>query len=280
MMVRTAVMLGVLIGAFAHGEDLVVRVVSYNIHHGEGLDGEIDLERIARAIRDLAPQVVCLQEVDRGMVRTNGRDFPRELSGLLGMEAVFGANLEQNGGEYGNATLTDLPILDSENIRLPVLPGEEPRGCLRVTVEIDGRPLDILNTHFGLRVKERRKQANAIMELPLRHPAVLTGDLNEETDAPGVSTLLERFDPALPPGADGTYSAANPTRKIDYILVTKELSAENGRVMRSDQTSVASDHLPIVADVRLPGERDIMDSKGLPHVEDDRVRRAVERPRD
>jgi len=92
-----------------------IKVLTYNIHHAEGTDGKIDVERIAGVIRAESPDVVCLQEVDRNMSRTNGLDIPALLAAKLGMNLAFGPNLEIQGGHYGNATLTRHEILKQEN---------------------------------------------------------------------------------------------------------------------------------------------------------------------
>src|SRR5678810_85346 len=86
------------------------RVMTYNIHHGEGLDGKVDLLRIAELIKREGADIVALQEVDKGTQRTARRDFPEELAALTGMTAVFSNNFAFEGGEYGNAVLTRFPI--------------------------------------------------------------------------------------------------------------------------------------------------------------------------
>src|SRR5512136_2750485 len=89
---------------------LTFRVMSYNIHHGEGLDGKVDLQRIAELIKRERADLVGLQEVDKGTARTGRRDFPAELAALTGMTCVFSNNYPYQGGEYGNALLTRFPV--------------------------------------------------------------------------------------------------------------------------------------------------------------------------
>src|SRR6267143_4106500 len=86
------------------------RVMTYNIHHGEGLDGKVDLLRIADLIKHESADIVALQEVDKGVERTPRRDFPDELAALTGMTCVFSNNYSYQGGEYGNAVLTRFPV--------------------------------------------------------------------------------------------------------------------------------------------------------------------------
>ncbi len=96
---------------FAHADEPTrLRVLSYNIHHGAGIDGRLDLERIARVIQSARPDVVALQEVDRGVARSKRIDEPAELARLTGLRAIFERNITYQGGDYGNAVLTGLPV--------------------------------------------------------------------------------------------------------------------------------------------------------------------------
>src|SRR6185436_4143043 len=103
----------------ARQEPVEIRIMSYNIRHGEGMDGRVDLARIADVIRRASPDVVALQEVDRGVQRTGGVDEPAMLGELAGMQSIFEKNIPYQGGEYGNAVLTRLPILYHQNHLLP-----------------------------------------------------------------------------------------------------------------------------------------------------------------
>jgi len=106
-------------GQSASKVPLVLRVLSYNIHHGEGVDGKLDLERIARVISSVQPDIVALQEVDLLVARSQSIDQPRELARLTGMHSVFGANIDLQGGKYGNAVLARESISQSHNHLLP-----------------------------------------------------------------------------------------------------------------------------------------------------------------
>jgi endonuclease/exonuclease/phosphatase family metal-dependent hydrolase len=95
-----------------------IRVVTYNIHHGEGLDRRFDLKRIANLLLAVEPHVVALQEVDQGTRRAGGVDQPAELARRTGMQVVFGRNIDFDGGGYGTAVLTKLPVRKSESVKL------------------------------------------------------------------------------------------------------------------------------------------------------------------
>jgi endonuclease/exonuclease/phosphatase family metal-dependent hydrolase len=247
--------MSLLVPSLASADEAVVRVLTYNIHHGEGTDGALDLERIARVIRAAEADVVCLQEVDRNLPRTERIDIAAVLAEMLGMTAVFDANYRFSGGEYGNATLSRLPIVHWENRALPGPDGVEPRGSLRVDVEVAGATLHVLNTHLGLRPEERLEQARALLEQAAGlERVVLAGDLNAVPGSEPMAALGERFvDTAAALGADeATSPSTAPRRRIDYVLVTPDLEAREARTGLHDEAGVASDHLPYVAAIRIP----------------------------
>lgn len=259
----------------AFGETLVV--MTYNIHHGEGTDGKLDLERIAAIVRDQRPDVVCLQEVDRNLPRTNSIDMPRVLGELLDMYVVFGDNYAFDGGLYGNATLTRLPIVEHENRRLPNPKNAEPRGCLRVRVATNGHVVDVFNTHFGLDPEERREQAAAIVDMVGEFPVLLAGDLNAVRGSPPLSILETRFVDSFQPRVlpESTLPKARNPRRIDYVLLTHGVRSVASHIVTEGEAVVASDHYPYVAKVDLGPPPDSLEDKGVMGVEDDRLRDAV-----
>lgn len=92
-----------------------IRLLTYNIRHARGMDGEVNVRRIAAVIREIAPDVVALQEVERGVPRTERRDLTRELAVLTGMAGYFERNHAVGGGDYGNAILSRFPIIEQNN---------------------------------------------------------------------------------------------------------------------------------------------------------------------
>ncbi|MCA9127909.1 MAG: endonuclease/exonuclease/phosphatase family protein, partial [Planctomycetales bacterium] len=132
-----ALFLTVSLVGVAHGADepIRLRVLSYNIHHGEGVDRKLDLERIAKVILSVKPDVVALQEVDRNVKRSEGVDQPKELARLTEMNVIFGANIELQGGHYGNALLSRFPNVQNKNHLLPNIGDGEQRGVIEATIE-------------------------------------------------------------------------------------------------------------------------------------------------
>lgn len=243
-----------LLGPTALGEPGVLRIVTYNIHHAEGVDGVLDLDRIAGILLALDPDVVCLQEVDRNLPRTKQLDMPVLFAEKLKMQVVFEPNYRFDGGDYGNAVLSRLPILGYSNQALPGPEGVEPRGCLHVQIKVGDSPVDILCTHLGLRGLERAEQAKAIAAtLPGSTPVVLCGDMNENESGAGLKTFLEHLRDTLPGAAEPAWSfpAPKPARRIDYILASADWVAESGSIVRTPETAKASDHLPLTAVLRL-----------------------------
>jgi endonuclease/exonuclease/phosphatase family metal-dependent hydrolase len=231
-------------------------VVTYNIHHAEGLDGVVDLDRIAGILRALDPDVIFLQEIDRNLSRTSRQDFPALFSEKLGMEVFFEANYLFDNGEYGNATLTRLPVKEHENIALPNPMNVEPRGCLRVTVEWEGQLIDVMNTHLGLKGQERLAQAEAIVARMSDRPIILGGDMNENLTAPALQRFTAKLKDTLIEDADGkgnSFPAEAPRRRIDFILVSEEFEVLSSSMVINEETRVGSDHLPYVTTLRRAG---------------------------
>lgn len=236
-----------------------LRVLSYNIHHGEGVDGKLDLGRIAGVIKSVSPDLVALQEVDRGTQRTNRVGQPAELARLTGMNVVFGGNIRYEGGDYGNAVLSRSPIRQHKNHLLPLFDDGEQRGVLEVEVEMPGGAgtVWLLATHLDHRKADRERLASAATINKLAaaragQPAVLAGDLNDLPDSETLGRLRTAWTRAnekvLP-----TIPVNQPTQQIDFILFRP---ADRWKVIevRVLDEAVASDHRAIFAVLELlPG---------------------------
>lgn len=226
-----------------------LRLMTYNVRLG--IESSLDI--VADVIANEWPDLAAVQELDVGAPRTGGIDQPRRLGQLAGMAAVFGKAMElAGGGHYGVALLSRMPILATETRRLDS--GNEPRVLLLAEVRPRGRePITVGVTHFGLDPAERRAQAAQVAEaLAGRRLAVLLGDLN---DVPG-STPLETLGavltdvwPLVGEHDGGTYHAAAPSRRIDYVMLGRDWPRPlRARVLPTR----ASDHRPLTVDVALP----------------------------
>jgi endonuclease/exonuclease/phosphatase family metal-dependent hydrolase len=236
-----------------------LRVLSYNIHHGEGVDGRLDLERIAGVIRGVEPDLVALQEVDRNAERTRRVDQPKELARLTGLTVVFERNLAFQGGDYGNAVLSRLPIRRHRNHHLPCLDAGEQRGVLEVELDLGAEEsLLLFATHLDHRRadRERVQSAEAIHKLIESRPAtaaILAGDLNAAPDSEVLRIFRRSWhDTAAEPLP--TVPVAQPARQIDYILFrpADRFKLLESRVLNEPQ---ASDHRPILSILELLSAR-------------------------
>lgn len=231
-----------------------LRVLTYNIHHGEGVDGRLDLERIARVITDQQPDLVAVQEVDVNTRRTGGVDQAAELARLTGMHVAFGKAIDYQGGAYGQAILSRYKI---EHFRTHTLPGD-PASEQRIAVEATVRPtrdgpvVRFIGTHLHHLPPEanRLRQAAELNRLFVSDseapPTILAGDLNAEPASETIALLLARWRDAAEPGPRQlTYPANEPRKRIDYIL----LRPLGWRVLdtRVIPETVASDHAPVLA---------------------------------
>lgn len=228
----------------------ILRVVSYNIHQGLGRNGKRDLDRTARVIGTLAPDVVGLQEVDNryGSAGMTQLDY---LAGTLGMEAVAGPTLSRPGGDYGNALLSRYPVRAVRRVDLSFL-RREPRGALDVELDIGGAPVRVVVTHLGLRPAERRYQVKELLRLqdasPIR-PLLLMGDLNEWLAVGRPARWLHRKYGRSP--NIFTFPAIFPLFALDRILVQPRSALLAYGAFTSEEARRASDHLPIQALIGL-----------------------------
>jgi endonuclease/exonuclease/phosphatase family metal-dependent hydrolase len=237
--------------------DRPLRVATFNIHHGTGVDGRSDLGRIARVVEQTGAEVVGLQEVDRHFhPRSDFVDQATWLADRLRLEVAFGANLDQDPftpgaprRRYGNAVLSTHHISSAANTLLPRPEGGEQRGLLVTRLVVRGAPVRVFSTHLQSRSSgERRAQVAAIRThlAGVPSPFVVLGDLNARPDAPEVASLTEGLVDAWAAAGNGsgfTYA------RIDYVLTSVDVATRTAAVVVTD----ASDHLPVVADLALPG---------------------------
>lgn len=230
-----------------------LRVVTYNIHHGEGTDGKLDLERIAAAINAEKPDLVGLNEVDQGCGRSQGIDEPAVLAKLTDMTHVFEKNIDHDGGKYGNAILSRLPIVRHENHKLPSDYEGEQRGVLEVEVGDANDSLLFLCTHLDYRPNDHERLASieTIEKLVAARdgkPVVLVGDLNAVPESKVMETFAKTWARSNSKPL-ATFPAAKPEKQIDYVLFrpAAEWEVVETRVL---EEPVASDHRGMMAVLR------------------------------
>lgn len=253
-----------------------VTVMSFNIHYGADNKNVFDLERTASVIEDSGAEIIGLQEVDNHWgARSEFIDEAAWLAERLDMHVVYGANLNEpplpgdvNNRQYGNAILSEFPIVSSENhllenIEYAERPTEQ-RGLLEAVVDVDGTDMSFYSTHLDFQREEQRaSQVQEILDITSANerPAVIVGDLNAPPDAPELQPLFSvftdtfaalgqnedyTFGPDLA-GLPGSGSVENPSLRIDYILTGPGAMATSASVVET----TASDHLPIIAELSI-----------------------------
>jgi len=234
-----------------------LRVMSYNIHYGLGMDGKRDLARIAQVVRDHAPDLVGLQEISNDAMA-------QELGRLTGMSVVFGPS-KGKATEYGDAVLSRLPF---EWVANHAIPSASSSRYQAMAVDVDastifgkGRKVRLINTHFDwlktIGSKEARLASVSLIEKAFCAdadlPMILTGDLNA---LPGSEPLRRLAAVGWTQGVQEPGlltigpSLAPPDRQIDYVLVRPKTAWRIHRAYVADEP-VASDHRPVVMTLEL-----------------------------
>lgn len=233
-----------------------LRIVSYNIHHGEGVDRKLDLQRIAGVIESVHPDIVALQEVDKNVQRTQSVDQPAELARLTKMQVVFAGNISLGGGQYGNAVLSKWPVIEHVNHPLPNDARGEQRGVLQAYIQTPGseQRLMLLATHLDHRPSEslRLQSAEMINALVAKEPqnaAILAGDLNAVPDSRTLQTLKTHWTDSFPKSL-ATIPVSNPVKQIDYVLYRPNNRWQVVQTRVLDE-AIASDHRAILSVLRL-----------------------------
>ena len=232
----------------------VLRVLTYNIHHGEGLDGKVDLARIAGVISAAGADVVALQEVDQNTKRTGGVDQAAEIARLAGLQVAYGKAMEYQGGAYGQALLSRWPL---EAVTVHPLPNPakvEPRIAVSATVRPPDRAaFRFIGTHLDATRDDsaRWQQAERLIELFGRDavPTIFVGDFNSRPDTRTMKALLETFADASAATPAFTIPSKKPTGRIDYVLLRP---AGAWQVVSSIVVpeAVASDHRPVLVELQ------------------------------
>lgn len=235
-----------------------VRVVSYNI-----LAGDRGLAGIAETLRQADADLIALQEVDQGTRRSGRVDQAAALGKALKMEHAFVEHFPYQGGRFGVALLSRLPIVKAERrgvkgSRLAQLDAtvRTPSGDVRVLVvhySVTFPFRDAKETAVANAARLREASATAALVRSATGPILVLGDMNDDTGSP----VYEQFSPTLQDACDvkghgvaKTWNSAIPITRIDYVWASRQFVVEGCRTV----PSWASDHLPVVADLRLGSE--------------------------
>ena len=228
----------------------MIRVASYNIHKCVGTDRRRDPLRILDVLGEIDADVVALQEADLRFGEREGlldMDLLRKRTGLVPVR-IEGAG--KNHGWHGNVVLVREAVVHGQH--QITLPGVEPRGALVVDLEAKSLHLRVIATHFGLLRRSRTKQAETVLEAAREaadRTVLLMGDLNEwridkRSGLTGLEPIFGNFEFFVP-----SFPSRYPLLALDRILCAPRNRLRNIEVHSSALSRVASDHLPIKAEV-------------------------------
>ena len=210
-----------------------MKILSYNIHKGMDSNNIFTLNKIIKYLKNIDADIICLQEVLYNQFVI--------LKQSLKIDGVFAANINKPTLMYGIATLSKYEILKNEHIFLKSK--KEQRGFLYTNIFYGKYCIDIINTHLGLDIYERREQISEIMDYikDLRRSKIVCGDFNEKNISINIfndSAVYTNYQ-SIP-----TFEKSNA--RIDYILVDKSLQIYEYYV----EKIYLSDHFPIIVDIK------------------------------
>ena len=235
-----------------------MRLLSWNIHKGiGGRDRRYSLQRIIDCIDHEHPDLVCLQEVDRLVGRSDFDDQPRLLGQSLNLQSTFQANVPVSNGTYGNLILSRWAVGSTHRISLK-RGIRKSRGAQLIHVETPEGALHLVNTHLGLDERERHWQIDFLLDHELFQssnvmPTFIAGDFNDWRNTLAEQSLANHgFQQVTSPPSDyRSFPSWLPVGGLDKVFVRGEVTTERVNVVRTSLARVASDHLPIVVDFSL-----------------------------
>ena len=238
-----------------------MRVLTYNVHSCIGTDSKLAPERIAGVIAKSNADVICLQEIDLRRARTKHEDQAGLIAEMLGMSFEFHPTISREPEHFGDAILSRHPMTLKRKATFPPVPNpipNEKRGAIWAEVNIGGAIWNVINTHFGLGREERWLQARHFVSdwiaPALAGPLVVCGDFNSRPGSRVHGVLSEqitdvfRLTKAKRPR---TFSTNLPVICLDYIYVSANVVVDHAEVINDTVARVASDHFPLVAELRI-----------------------------
>lgn len=242
----------------------LLRVLTYNVHTCIGIDGKLSPHRIARVIARYRPDVVALQEVDVGRLRTGHADQADLIARFLEMEYHFHPAMRVEEEAYGDCILSRIPMRLVKAASLPMPPARhfiEPRGALWVALEVAGRTVHLVNTHLGLRAIEKQMQIEALLGQDWigsnghAEPFVFCGDFNASPRSNIWKLCTRDLRDAQTEAAAhiprGTWFGHLPLARIDHIFISPQIEVVRVDVGSDYLSRTASDHRPLFAELRI-----------------------------
>ncbi len=230
-----------------------LKIMTYNIHQAFDCDYRVDLESIAEVIKSHNPDILCLQEVNRGQIVTGLIDSLALIREELRYHTVYGPN--HDDGQYGNAILSRYPIKNWQNHKFKNNIYET-RGMLEAEISTPGAPMHIYVTHLDFLIDNRVRtlQAKEVLAIWNGKPrSIICGDFNAEPDSSELKPMYTSGlrEASRETGQEKKYtfheSRGEKPGHIDYFYYTEDVVLENFTI---DETK-ASDHMPLLMKFRL-----------------------------
>jgi endonuclease/exonuclease/phosphatase family metal-dependent hydrolase len=226
------------------------------------MDGRVSPRRIARVIAEQSPDLVALQELDHGRLRSRGENQASAIAQILGYHVTFLATVTRGAERYGHAVLSRWPIRTVKVAELPTRSFSiwpEPRGALWSRVFLGNIPINVVTTHLGLSSSERLAQMQTLLGPDWLGPVldtqaiVLCGDFNLPPGTAPYRLAADRLHDVASDGSEAlhTFISSRPFARIDHIFVSSHFTTESVSVIRNYLTRVSSDHLPLLADLHV-----------------------------
>jgi endonuclease/exonuclease/phosphatase family metal-dependent hydrolase len=232
-----------------------LRIVTYNIHRSRGMDRRTRPERVTEVLRAVNADIIALQEVVGA--GPSGTSHIEEIGAGLGMGWVMASTRRLRGHQFGNVVLSRFPVVHHAQHDLSWKSCEE-RCMQRVDLDVNGHILHVYNVHLGTAILERRYQAQRLATLVAdRHvagPKIVLGDFNEwmkGLTTTLLSTKLKSVELEKYLTRKRTYPGLFPLVHLDHIYYDGALDIVSVELVRNRLSLVASDHLPLVADIRI-----------------------------
>lgn len=254
-----------------HDDQVSVKVATYNMHAGIGVDGNYDLDRIANTIRESGADIIGLQEVDvhwgwRSQYDNEIKILANKLNMNYFFAPIYNLDPPSEGSprrQYGVAILSEYPILNAENRKIARLSTQDSNpapksapGFLEAQIHVLGEKVPFYVTHLDYRSDPtvREMQVDDMLKIMPGHSnTILVGDMNATPDADELNPLFQQYEDVWAMthvDSGNTFPSQSPNKRIDYVFTTPGMEVQSAQVFQS----MASDHLPVTADVTFePG---------------------------
>ena len=247
-----------------------IRIMTYNIHHGVGLDSAFDFYRFSNVIINAHADIVALQDVDRNVARTRKMDLMTKLADLTGMTYTYMKSMDIGGGENGNGLLTRFPILEEKHVHFRLQSSTQECSLLQLVLDVKGTETVFLNTELNRAGNDSLQSSNVseILDIAAQYPntpVILVGCMNITPESKSMTMLRKGFRDIWAVAGSGngfTHPSNAPQNRFDYIFVsnqkvpndTKNLEVSLSPVSATVLASNASDHLPLLVALKVVSE--------------------------